>query len=113
MLNSVMYQTDGAEGERCGSLASSGLPVVVSFPLTTQLLLASLSFAYNPTRARALSAAASLNESAARAFELGGASLRKESDEDGETAAFFLLSLPTRMTSRGEESGKRMSCNCC
>src|SRR5690349_17587326 len=101
MLNSVMYQTDGAEGERCGSLASSGLPVVVSFPLMTQLLLASLFFAYRPMRARALSAAASLNESASSAFELTDAFLRKVSDEDGvaEALTFFLLSLPTRMTS--------------
>src|SRR3954452_11473318 len=32
----IWYQTPGMPGARCGSLASSGLPVVVSDPETTQ-----------------------------------------------------------------------------
>ncbi len=34
----IWYQTEGRPGPRCGSLASSGLPVVVWFPATTQEL---------------------------------------------------------------------------
>src|SRR5437016_11069370 len=34
----VRYRNDGLPRYRCGSFASSGLPVVVNAPLTTQLL---------------------------------------------------------------------------
>src|SRR5262245_57384988 len=39
-LRRVMYQIDGAVGDRWGSLARRGLPVTVRLPATTQLLLA-------------------------------------------------------------------------
>src|ERR1043165_3744710 len=113
MLNSVMCQIGGAEGERCGSFAKSGLPVTVSLPLTTQLLLASLSLAYRPRRASALTAAASLKESASSSFELADGFLGKTFEGGFLFAALFLLSLPTRMTSRGEVSGKSWSRNGC
>ncbi len=40
-----MYQIDGADGRKCGSFASNGLPETVRLPLITQLLLAASSLA--------------------------------------------------------------------
>jgi hypothetical protein len=39
----AMCQIEGADGGRCGSLASKGLPEAVRLPLTTQLLLTAAS----------------------------------------------------------------------
>src|SRR5918911_1267599 len=49
-LRCIMYQIEGADAGRCGSLASSGLPDAVREPATTQLLLAARFSLSRPTR---------------------------------------------------------------
>ena len=47
-MSEIIYQIDGADGDRCGSFASNGFPVAERFPLMTQLLLAAMPVAEKP-----------------------------------------------------------------
>src|ERR1044072_1906260 len=98
-----MYQMEGAEDGRCGSLASRGLPEAVRLPLTTQLLLAARSSALSPMRARVCSSVCWMEESSdSSSFKfvrLGGAEVRF-------AGVALFLSVPTTSTSSGETSGK-------
>src|ERR1044071_7907555 len=101
-----MYQMEGADAGRCGSLASRGLPEAVRLPETTQLLLAARSSALRPMRARVRSSvcwAEASSDSSSLKFDLKG---RAELRPAGVARCPSDLSEPTTSTSSGETSGK-------
>src|SRR5512132_363453 len=96
-----MCQIEGAVGGRCGSFDSRGLPEIVRFPLTTQLLLPARASVGNPIRANAVVAITSLCASAPNSSREKESSLLVGILDDLAT----LASLPTTRTSSGEISG--------
>src|SRR5687768_6698801 len=107
ILRWAMYHIEGAEEERWGSLAKSGLPVIVCAPETTQLLLAALSMAKSPSLSREWRISRS---SSAIAAMLSAPAIGPGDGFPWEANFFVLiLSLPTSSTSRGDVSGKSAS----